>query len=887
MGTWATEIDRALRDGHWVITASDRAARSLVAAFHRARRAEGLTAWPAPRILDWKSFVRAEWLARSSDGRLLLNPAQEQTLWAEIAGNSNHLATLLEGPRHRLARLAMEAHELLCSHAPRFLQEEGRSTWQQDAAAFSGWLSTFEQACQIQNLLSPSRIPSKLVGLLRDETSDPRAAARSPLILVGFDRLQPVQRAVFSAWGAWQEATSDDLASELHFHAAPDTQAELTACALWCNQKLVEDPQARLLVITQDASARRGQIERAFLAYTGNRFEFSLGIPLSQVAFAKAAFLLLRWFAGSLAEQEVDWLLSTGFAAATAEESLALQSLMRALRQRGLERTHWSLKAFLSQPLAARALPSAWMQRLIEAQRQLESLSNRPQSPLDWAELVPKLLKSAGWPGGRPLASAEFQANQRWQQALEATGSLGFDARRMRWTDFLSALARTLDETLFASESREVSIQIAGPAESAGLSADAVWFLGASEGDWPSSGPLHPLLPVEVQRETGMPHATAQHDGELAHTITLRLLGSSQEVRFSYARQTETAEARPSRLIVQIAGPPQTLPPALCAPTPALPLTETFADTSHVPFPRGKAEGGSSVLTSQSQCPFKAFASARLGAQGWQLAQEGLTAAQRGQLLHAVLHAVWAGPPHGIRTHAELIRLGDLRSFVEDHVRRVLEEEIRPEVRERMAHRYLELEAIRLARLVTEWLNYEATRIDFSVAETEVSRSITLAGLTLNLRLDRVDRLVDESLLVIDYKTGNVAPSAWELPRPDDVQLPLYASFGVDGELGGLVFAKVRAGEQNFVGRVGDAKATLFENLTGNGGLVKYPLTAEQLIDWREAIEQLAQDFVAGKAEVDPRDPPQTCQYCGLETLCRIQEKVASDEEDSVEENDE
>jgi hypothetical protein len=49
-----------------------------------------------------------------------------------------------------------------------------------------------------------------------------------------------------------------------------------------------------------------------------------------------------------------------------------------------------------------------------------------------------------------------------------------------------------------------------------------------------------------------------------------------------------------------------------------------------------------------------------------------------------------------------------------------------------------------------------------------------------SLRLDRIDRLNDGSLLVIDYKTGDVSPKSWDLPRPDDVQLPLYAGFALD-----------------------------------------------------------------------------------------------------------
>jgi probable DNA repair protein len=369
-----------------------------------------------------------------------------------------------------------------------------------------------------------------------------------------------------------------------------------------------------------------------------------------------------------------------------------------------------------------------------------------------------------------------------------------------------------------------------------------------------------------------MPHATPQLDWDLAQAMTTRLLAAAPEVHFSFARQKDGSEARPSRVITQLAEEPKELPKE---PPAQEPLTVSFEDYSRIPFPPGKVEGGAGVLTAQSQCPFKAFAIARLAAQGWEPAEAGLTASQRGQLLHAVLHAVWGGPPDGIRSLRELQSRTDKRDFVAGHVERVLREEFSVGIRERMPRRYLELEEQRLTRLVTEWLEYEATRLDFAVTETEAERTIHLAGLTFNLRLDRIDRLNDNSLLVIDYKSGDVTPKAWDLPRPDDVQLPLYAGFALDREkeeLGGLVFAKVRAGDYEFAGRAGDAKATLLASLSGGNSLVKNKLTAEQLIDWREAIEQLAKDFLAGRAEVDPREYPKTCERCGLQTLCRVQE---------------
>jgi probable DNA repair protein len=899
----AFEMDAWLRDGGVVVTASDRASRALESAFHRAQRAEGLTAWPAPRIQDWNSFVLTAWEEETrgaADSRLLLNPIQEQALWAGIAGSHNHLATLLEGPRHRLASLAMDAHELLCEHAPQLLRSAARTAWQQDAAAFSNWLASFDETCRDGNLLSPARLPLELTTLLQVA-----AARRMPLLLAGFDRILPVQRAVFDAWGKWRHAETGSSASEVHFYGAPDSRTELSACALWCGQRLSANPDARLLVVTQDASSRRGEIERAFLqlktgAARAPLFEFSLGVPLSQVALPRAAHLLLRWLSSPIAEHELDWLLSTGYLG-SAQETSALQAAMLYLRRRGREQPQWMLKSFLSelQPNDGKRGPcpevKSWASRMAETQRRLEDLggyARRTQSPLEWAELGPRLLESAQFAGSSTLASDEFQALQRWHWAVEICGSLGFDGRRLAWAEFLSAMARTLESTLFAPQSSDAPIQIAGPSESAGLTANAVWFLGADEDAWPAAGSTNPLLPLEVQRQAEMPHAAPQLDWNLAHAITKRLLASAPEVHFSYARQNQAVEARPSRLISRLAGLPQPLPKELEAPATPSPLTETVEDSSRVAFvpAASKVAGGASVLTFQSQCPFKAFAAARLGARGWEPAEAGLTPAQRGRLLHAVLHSIWGGPPRGIRSLDDLRQIGEKKSFIDKHIQQVLQEEIRSAIRERMPRRYLELEEQRLGWLVTEWLEYELARVEFEVAETEAERSVHLEGLTFDLRLDRIDRLNDGTLLVIDYKTGDVSPWSWELPRPDDVQLPLYAGFALDREkepLGGLVFAKVRPGDQSFAGRVFDPAATLFAGLKAGSTLAKYALTAEQLIDWRSAIEQLARDFLAGHAEVDPSEYPQTCERCGLQTLCRIQENRILLEVDETEAGDE
>src|ERR1700678_3672524 len=178
----AVEIDAWLRQGGVVVTASERAARAIASASHRARRNQGLAAWMAPNIQDWNSFVRSAWAAHSSDSRLLLNRTQEQSLWESLAATEGRMATLLEGPRCRLAALAMDAHELLCSHAPRFLRAAARSGWQNDAATFSRWLAAFDEACRTGNLLSPARLGLELLQQLENPSPDPPHQLGAPSI---------------------------------------------------------------------------------------------------------------------------------------------------------------------------------------------------------------------------------------------------------------------------------------------------------------------------------------------------------------------------------------------------------------------------------------------------------------------------------------------------------------------------------------------------------------------------------------------------------------------------------------------------------------------------------------------------------------------------------
>jgi ATP-dependent helicase/nuclease subunit B len=906
-----------LAAGGIVLAATERARRSLAAAYTAEQREHGLLAWQTPSIFSWELWVREQWLARNRDGLMLLNTVQEQALWARAIRNSGAGAGLPQ--LDRLASTAMQAHRLLADHAPNSLRTSARSGWSDEAAIFSGWLTEFEAACQRDGLISACRVALNLSAvLLREDDAKNADESRPKLLLVGFDRLAETQKKLLNAWGEWSQ---DDLeqdgpeqdAPELNgrelqgprpgtqstgnFWAARDEAAELSACVQWLRNRRQADPKAQLLVVTTGLQRRRGELERALLrSSTTNRldFEFSLGVPLAGIGIVRAALLLMRWLAQPLAESELDWLLTSGYAAADSAEELALAETMLAVRRSGAERPEWSLETFLGSLRKA----ETWSTRMTAVREQLR-LAPLRQSPLEWATLTGQLLTEAAWPGFRPLGSVAFQAQKSFSKVIEACGSLGFDGSVMDWAAFVNALESAAATAIFAAESTDAAVLITEPLLSAGLLADGIWFLGADEQSWPGRGQPHPFLPAGLQRDSAMPHSSNQADWQLSRQATQRLLASADEVVFSFASHAVEAEARPSRLVVQSMGTPRGLPPMSARQVDsdtAQPATEWFEDASRPRFQNDSMAGGAGTLSRQSNCPFQAFATARLNTQDWNAAEAGLSARQRGQLLHGVLVRIWGGnalgdgpAPGAIWTHAELTAIPDLASFVRGFVDHTMHESCLPKTRnglpDRFPPRLLALEADRLTRLVTEWLAYEQQRLPFSVDGAEVARAVTVAGLTVSLRLDRIDSVATGDKLVIDYKTGGDGPRVWEDDRPENVQLPLYATHAVPERVEGLVFARVKAGDVGFYGRVRNATSSLQPDLKGTAPLVKAPLTDTQLEDWRLKIEQLGEDFVAGHAEVDPKDGLKTCEHCYLHAVCRVYENLnVSDLLDSSEE---
>jgi probable DNA repair protein len=884
--TASESILQALARGATILTGNARAARRLHLDYARTQRALGHPAWPTPPIYDWHTWLNDLWDQYSfhhPDAPILLTPLQETELWKIAQGQDAHSVVSPES----LAALAQQAYSLLCDHDA---NASRRQPWTEpDAERFRQWAQSFDRICADKNYLSSSRLPERLTAAARNN----QLTLPAQILLTGFDHITPAQQSLIAAM---QDAGTTIQAlepgpprAELRALIATSEQTELDSCALWLRQQLESHPEARIAVLCANVEQRRGAIDRTFRHILTPQidaspdapsprtvYEFTLGHPIATVPIVRAAMLTLHWLAAPLPQQDLSALLLSGYLASSQEEQLACACADSALRDNitlsplvSIERALKINRAALPQPLHQR------LQATLDFTT-TNRFTTENRLPGAWADLVRFALETSGWPGFRSADSVQFQARHRWDKLLDDLALLDLTAQPISFSKFLGHLTRHAQQTLFAPESLDAPIQIMGPLESAGQEFDAVWFLNATDEHWPATGRAHPLLPLTIQRQSSMPHASPDNDWQLAQSATSRILASAAQVTFSRASQNKDGELRPSPItttLTQEQSAPETV---THSPNPES-FTEPWQESSPIPFPGGVAPGGASLLRDQAACPFRAFAARRLRAGEIASPESGLTPIQRGNLLHDVLYRFWSAPePRRLTSRDDLrsaIADGSLPSILQHHIDASFTKEFPGDLSEPWLFAYLESEKRRLATLLTDWLTQESTREPFTVELCEERlKDVTIGPLQLHLQADRIDRLYDGTHLLIDYKTGEVSAAAWQGERPDEPQLPLYAVYGNVENVSGLLFAQIRTQDAKFIGRIQDASSQLFADLKDSNPLVKFPYEESMHDQWQSALAALAEEFAQGQARITPKHGEKTCEHCPLPALCRIHE---------------
>jgi hypothetical protein len=142
--------------------------------------------------------------------------------------------------------------------------------------------------------------------------------------------------------------------------------------------------------------------------------------------------------------------------------------------------------------------------------------------------------------------------------------------------------------------------------------------------------------------------------------------------------------------------------------------------------------------------------------------------------------------------------------------------------------------------LLRSFIAAETERPEFAVAEVEKSLELEAFGVRLGLRVDRIDRLADGSLLVIDYKTGMPKKLLNRDGDPLDLQLVVYAD-ALESAVGGLALINI------------DSRSISYQ---GTGGSVEWDAARrddwpQRLAAWRGEVHQALREIAAGDGRIN------------------------------------
>lgn len=875
-----------------ILTPNERLARHL-----RARDDASLheaSAWEPRPIMSWRSWLQRLWDETLSwEGRhpILLRPAQEAALWQQVLEESPEGGRLLN-PR-AAARTATEAWHLLREH--RGDLDPTDPTLDGDARAFAGWVERVQQRCQASGWLDPARLAETLEGLL------PEAGPALPpgVALVGFDRVPPGHRRfleVLEETGCRVEIreAQGQPGDFVTTHFA-DPESEACAAVLWARGLVVRDPRVRVALVVPDLGAARSLLERvledllcpeAVLPARSRRlrpYDFSLGRALADRGLVGDALQILHLAHGPRPLEQVGALLRSPHLGGAETEQGQRGLLEAALRRRLLPEVSLSTilgEARASDP-AGQPRPHACplLCRFLEALTQAVRDLPGGQSPARWSEAFDALLQAAGWPGERPPDSEDSQVRLRFGEVLAELRGLDLVRPSMTFMQALGALTSLCREAIFQPRTPEAPVQVLGFLEAAGLEFDATWLVGVHDEAWPPAAHPNPYLPLDLQRRLEMPHSSATRELEFARRVTRRILQGAPLGVASHARAEADREMRPSALLKHLPEGQPGIPPTQAPQTQVLPARlwrdllheagrlEPASDRPPPPLPAGTlARGGTGLFKLQAACPFRAFAEIRLKARPLEKVQPGLDARQRGTLVHQALEATWKA----LRSQRTLLERSP--EELQDLVREAADQALDRLARRRpdLVHgRFRDLERERLTRLVLEWLEVDKERSPFQVVGFEASMRMELAGLVFDAQLDRLDRLQDGSLAVLDYKTGRPSPKNWLGDRPEEPQLPLYCT-GAGERTGAVLFAQVRPGDMKLKGvSAAPGLHPQVPCLDQSDFAVCAGSWQELLNHWRAVLTSLGAQFRQGLATVTPLKR-ETCRFCTLHPLCRV-----------------
>lgn len=876
-----------------IVCSTSRLARSLQQEYTLTQLNQQIESWQPLNVTTLDSWLDELLIISLLSGEIdatqapikRLSAIEERLIWQAVIASklkNNPLGDLFD--LTGLANACVEANRYMVAWRLPISAENSTEETRQ----FLTWQHLFRQRCNTLNVLESVRYFDWQIDCLA------RGASTLPdsIGFAGFDQSAPQEknlREVLVQRGCAVEiyALGQGYDADAKHCLFANQNEELRAMVAWSKFQLDNNPNTRLALVVPNLSELRNRLAdlmddvfapaflRPSLVESPRVYNFSLGVPLVQQPVIQHALNLIRLFSSrQLKQTDISAVLLSPYWSASEREAdhrAMLDASMREQLQETMlwprfvkfmqQQTHIHIEYLLEDTLTGL--------NLIQAQP-------RKQSASAWALIFSQLLQCLRWSGERSESSYEYQAKQAWAKVLQQFSALDFLGEQFSASAASTLLQQIAKEQVFQPETTGQSpIQILGIMEALSAPVAAMWCMGMNDDRWPLPARPNPLLPANIQRVAKVANADSVIQAEFAQTIHQRLLNSAKTIIFSSSLNDGDKVLRASPLMQNISISTQTMSIAktYAERQAALGNPDIILMDDHIApaVEEGvHVRGGTGLLRAQAICPGWAFYQFRLGAKSLKSPKNGLDAAERGQLVHGVLEVFWRN-----RHWSDFNCMSDeaLQQAVLEAAT-VAIEAFTQHQDEVFSSAILELEHERLCKLILAWLVFEKSReVAFDIVACEAEKKVNIGGIEVTLKIDRIHRLKNGGLELVDYKTGRL-PSikSWGEDRITEPQLPIYAVF-YDGEqsVASVQFGLVKTAEHSFIG-LSEAN---FESEIEK----RKPDFIRSFVDWQHlknhwqaSIEDIVKEIKAGEAAICFENEADLL-YCEVLPLLRLPER--------------
>ena len=914
-------VDR-LRKGATVVVDTQRLQHLVADEFNRRKQAEGLTVWPSAEVFTFSAWLSRLWrdYANLSEQtvNVLLSVEQSRQIWERVISEYVR-SQYREGYEYLLWHITATANQVknaygqICSYGiDPFCYTDHISI---DVAHFRDWLKAYRYALVKRRAIDQECLADH-VGNAAEIIF---GAKRRSVVFAGVDTWTPQLERLIESLESVDCAIEILEANTVPFDRRPQrfefdtTDEEINACARWARVSVDANPEVhRIGIVVPNLREIGPRMSRTLSDYLNpdalmedrqtNKLSFHMTLSgsFNKVPIVVDAMNLLELIRPTVSIEVMTSIVVSDRIKGWEQESAGRAKLANEVYGVGGDRLSLDDLIELENRLAVKQpdLCPELIKVLHKAKRKRSEQPERADFAswgrffMGWMEIFQSKKK-----GDRQFGVDEWQAYRSWVSIVQGLAELGFVESECTVETALAKLVRQVREASVQPRAVRTPVQVGEYLSMAGQTFTHLWMLGMNEKALPGSPRPTPFIPVSVQKNCRIASSSAEELNKQVQRRYERIVSSAQHVVQSYARTDKGEHFQrshllrlPDRFSLEAAEELASYRSYSSLLAVEYRNSETFNDWKApvVQLKGGVASGGTSLLKDQSNCPFRAFAVHRLHLKQAPSLDVGVTRLARGLLMHAIAESLYETypTPEQLKTLSESGNLSNvLRESVESAVQTYNGERVRPFSRE-----IVEVEVSILLKLSEALVQFDRQRnaggqkpsgshvgqlsdTAYELWEAEYRTEIELSGMTLTLKIDRIDDS-DGSFILIDYKTGacNLSDAWGNNPyRPKDPQLAAYAvAMHQQGrKVRDVAYYQLKNGELSV-----SSWFNFVEKSRVKPKSIDLLLNPREDVSWLTMLDHLANGYLSGHAAADPLNSFDTCRYCHVKPVCRIKCKT-------------